>query len=152
MALIHQQLYRSSDLSKISFDEYLHQLVSQLIRAYVTDPDKITIDIEAKDIYMGIDLAIPCGLIINELISNSLKHAFSSNTKGKIEVIVNKDNDMYYLIVRDNGTGFPDNLDFRNTQTLGMQLVITLAEQLQGKIELNRSSDTTEFIITFPFE
>ncbi len=149
MALIHQQLYRSDDLSKIDFEEYMKQLKGHLFAAYGTDRDNITSKIRAKDIYLSIDKAIPCGLIVNELVSNSLKHAFGDSRKGNIEISVTQENDFYYMIVKDNGKGIPPNIDYRNTQSLGMQLVITLTEQLGGEIHLN-SEAGTEFNISFP--
>lgn len=148
MALIHQQLYRSSDLGRIYFEDYLFQLVNHLVRAYGTDTERIKIFIEAKGLYFGIDTAIPCGLLINELISNSLKHAFPGERQGKIEIKMFKQNEMFIIEVTDNGTGLPDNIDFRNTQSLGMQLVVTLAEQIEGNIELIKDNGT-KFIITF---
>lgn len=149
MALIHQQLYRSEDLSKINFEEYIKQLVGHLFAAYGTRRDRVNFLVCAKDIYLSIDKAIPSGLIVNELVSNSLKHAFGSEPGGNVEISVSNQNDFYYLNVKDNGKGFPADIDFRNTHSLGMQLVITLTEQLGGEIHLNNSSGA-EFNISFP--
>jgi two-component sensor histidine kinase len=99
------------------------------------------------DILLGVDTAIPCGLIINELVSNSLKHAFPDK-QGEILVNLHRDNGKFTLIVRDDGVGFPEHVDFRNTDSLGLQLVCTLTDQLDGEIELNRGGGT-EFRITF---
>ena len=94
------------------------------------------------------EMAISCGLIVNELVSNSLKHAFPEDRKGEICINFHSDNDRYSLIVSDNGIGFPKDLDFRETQTLGLQLVCTLVDQLGGSIKLNRDGGT-QFKITF---
>ena len=149
MALIHQQLYRSTDLSSINFGDYLRHLTTHLFQAYGVNEGNIRLTIDAKNIYIGIDSAIPCGLLINELISNSLKHAFPSNQKGKINIKMEPiEDNKYVLVISDNGIGFPDNIDYRNTKSLGMQLVITLTEQIDGKIELIKDNGTT-FKITF---
>jgi two-component sensor histidine kinase len=105
--------------------------------------------INVENVFLGIDTSIPCSLIINELISNSLKHAFPVGKKGEIQVVLRPNkNKTFTLIVRDNGVGFPENIDFRNTQSLGLKLVNTLVNQLDGTIEL-RSNGGTEFLITF---
>ncbi len=149
MALIHQQLYRSTDLSSINFGDYLRHLTTHLFQAYGVNENNIRLNIDAKNIYIGIDTAIPCGLLINELISNSLKHAFPNNRKGRIIIRMElKDENTYLLTVSDNGVGFPEDIDFRNTKSLGMQLVITLTDQIDGKIELIRDSGTI-FNISF---
>jgi PAS domain S-box-containing protein len=148
MALIHQQLYRSSDLSKINFGDYLRNLTSHLFQAYGVNEKNIRLNIDAKHIYIGIDSAIPCGLLINELISNSLKHAFPNNRKGEINIsMFQKDINKYLLRLSDNGVGFPEDIDYKNTKSLGMQLVITLTEQVDGSIELIRDQGTTFNII-----
>ncbi|MFI5144011.1 MAG: PAS domain S-box protein [Ignavibacteria bacterium] len=149
MALIHQQLYRSNDLSSINFGDYLRNLTTHLFQAYGVNEGNIRLSIEAKNIYIGIDSAIPCGLLINELISNSLKHAFPGNRRGKINVTMEiVEENKFSLIISDNGIGFPEDIDFRNTKSLGMQLVITLTDQIDGRIELIRENGTT-FKITF---
>lgn len=155
MALIHQQLYRSRDLSSIDFGEYIRNLANHLLQAYGTNEKNISLVINADNIHIGIDSAIPCGLIINELISNSLKHAFPNNMKGKIMIkMILQEGIKYLLTISDNGIGFPDDIDYKNTKSLGMQLVITLTEQIDGMIELIRNpvqdrSNGTIFNITF---
>lgn len=149
MALIHQQLYRSNDLSSIDFGDYLRHLTTHLFQAYGVNEGNISLTVEAKNIYIGIDSAIPCGLLINELISNSLKHAFPTSRKGKINIKMESiEENKFILIISDNGIGFPEEIDFRNTKSLGMQLVITLTDQIDGKIELIRGNGTT-FKISF---
>ena len=150
MALIHERLYRSKDLSSIDFNEYIRDHANSLFRLYEADKAKIALKIDVKDVMLGVDAAIPCGLIINELVSNSLKHAFPEGRAGKIEIALRStaENEIE-LVVSDDGVGMPEDRDFRNTQSLGLYLVTILAEdQLQGKIELNRTKGT-EFKIKF---
>lgn len=149
MALVHQKLYQSKDLSKIDFNDYLHQLLYHLLRVFKIGPDKVKLNIYSDDIRIGIDTAIPCGLIINELVSNSFKHAFPGELSGVIAVsLCNCDNGFYKLTVKDDGIGFPPDLDYRKTTSLGLQLVMTLTEQMDGKIELLNHKGS-EFNITF---
>ncbi|MBW4490893.1 MAG: GAF domain-containing protein [Trichocoleus desertorum ATA4-8-CV12] len=150
MALIHEKLYQSSNLLKINFDEYIHDLTDNLIRSYVAFASSVTLSTNAVGVWLNIDTAIPCGLIINELVSNSLKHAFSgSNQENEIRIsITSNEDNQFTLTVRDNGIGFPEDIDFRNTESLGLELVCIFTEQLDGTIELDRSNSTA-FIITF---
>ena len=150
MSLIHEKLYSSKNLAHINMNDYIKDLTSQIIQFYRNVSAQVALKLEAEDIWLGIDTAIPCGLIINEMVSNSLKHAFPENRKGEIRITLQKtENDDILMKVKDNGIGISHDLDFRNTKSLGLQLVSTLAEsQLQGKIELNRA-EGTEFIIRF---
>ncbi len=135
MALIHEKLYRSSSLAHINFEDYVESLVESLIYSYMDVSANIKTKIDLKDIYLNIDTAIPCGLIINELVSNSLKHAFP-DSEGTIKIEMKGRDGEYLLKVCDNGTGFPLEIDFKNTETLGMQLINSLVIQLDGSIEL----------------
>jgi len=149
MALIHEKLYTSGDLSHIDIASYIHSLTHQLITTYSTASSRVSMNIAITDIFLTITTAIPCGLIINELVSNALKHAFPQEREGTIAVSMTpstKDN--LILTVSDTGIGFPEGIDFRNTTTLGMQLVTSLVEQLDGTITLDRSKGIT-FTITF---
>ena len=149
MALIHEKLYNSKDLIGIDFGEYLRDLVANLFRSYSIDPNQIKLKMEINNISLGLDTAIPCGLIINELVSNSFKYAFPDGRKGEISVnIIPTNNGQFILTVRDNGIGFPEDLDIKKSKTLGLQLVDNLVEQLDGTIELDRSTGT-DFKITF---
>jgi PAS domain S-box-containing protein len=149
MAIVHQKLYQSKSLSKIDFHDYINQLLMHLFQVYTIDNEVISLYVKTKDVSMGIDTAIPCGLIINELVSNSLKYAFPDGRKGNIEIEMKKSGVyMFVLTVSDDGIGLPGNIDFRNTVSLGLQLVITLTEQLDGTIELNQENGT-KFTITF---
>ena len=149
MALIHEKLYESEDLAKVDFGEYLRTLVADLCNLYGINSDAIDLKIEVDHILLGINSAIPSGLIINELVSNSLKHAFPADRRGGIRIAFRRDDDgLYMLTVGDNGVGIPESLDFRNTKSLGLRLVNALTAQLKGTIEVDRS-DGTEFKITF---
>jgi len=143
MALIHEKLYTSEDLAHIDIAEYIHSLTHQLITTYRTIASRVNMDITVTDIFLAITTAIPCGLIINELVTNALKHAFPHQQKGTITVSMTPStNDSLILTVSDTGIGFPEEIDFRNTTTLGMQLVTSLVEQLDGTITLDRSEGT----------
>jgi two-component sensor histidine kinase/PAS domain-containing protein len=150
MALIHEQLYQSKDLATIDLAEYIRNLVANLFASYEVNSEGIELKIKIDNVCLGIDTAVPCGLIINELVLNSLKYAFSEEKSGEICIEVQEnDNKEFTLIVSDNGIGFPEELDFRNTKTLGCQLVMDLTEQLEGTIVLDKNLGT-EFKITFP--
>lgn len=150
LALIHERLYQSKDLANIDFNEYIKNLANSLIKFYGTDRDKIALKVDVGDVLLGVDAAIPCGLIVNELVSNSLKHAFPEGREGKVKIALRStDEKEIELVVSDNGVGMPEDLDFRNTESLGLHLVTILAEdQLQGKIELDRTKGT-KFQIKF---
>ena len=146
MALIHEKLYRSKDLTTVDSREYFTDLAQSLVRSY--SGQHVTLTLEIDRIPLGIDTAIPCGLIINELVTNSLKHAFPDRD-GEVRVRFSARDDNLELVVADNGVGIPDNVDFRNTKTLGLRLATILAEdQLEGDIALVRN-EGTEFCIIF---
>jgi two-component sensor histidine kinase len=150
MSLIHDNLYRSEDLSKINFSYYIKDMVDNMYKSYGLSPDKIklTKDIE-RITTLGVEEAIPCALIINELVSNSLKHAFPEGRAGEIKVSLStNDEDEIEITIADNGVGIPMDMDFRNTDSLGLKVVNDLVGQLQGNIELNREQET-EFKISF---
>lgn len=155
IALIHEQLYQSEDLAEIHMDEYIDNLTRNLLTVYGDEGEGVTVELEARDITVDIDTAIPCGLIINELFSNCLKHAFKKGDEDRqpgpnvITVGFKSDREgQFVLCVADNGRGLPEDIDFRNTDSLGLQLVCTLTEQLRGDIELNTAKGT-RFDITF---
>ncbi len=137
MALVHQKLYQSRDFFLINFAEYVESLTSPLFSSYARNPDQIELSIDAGDVFMDIDQAIPCGLLINELLSNALKHAFPDSRKGRIAISLHADEEgRVTLTVADNGVGLPPGLNFRDTESLGLQLVNMLASQLGGNINL----------------
>jgi PAS domain S-box-containing protein len=149
MALIHERLYRSTDLKRIDFGDYIRTLGTDLYHTYVPARNKIKLNMELENLMVDINTTVPLGLIVNELITNSMKHAFLGIDEGEINIEFHKnDNDEFILIVEDNGKGLPAGLDFRNTETLGFQLVNNLTAQIDGNIELDRSHGT-RFEITF---
>lgn len=147
MALIHEELYQARDLAQVEYGPYLKNLVNNLFKSYAVEPERITLNIEAEDIQIVVDTAIPCGLIINELVSNSLKHAFPNGREGKISIIFRQlEEEKYYMEVSDNGVGIPADLDIKKTSSLGLQLVTVLVDQLKGEMEIS-STDGTTFAI-----
>ncbi len=150
LALIHEKLYRSGDLAKIDFAGYVLSLTADLYHSYGVNQEAIGLRLDVDDASLDVDTAMPCGLIINELVSNSLKHAFPAGRTGEVRIDLRADDgNKLTLVVADNGVGLPKGLDFRKTESLGLQLVCTLADQLGGTIELDRSRGT-EFAMTFP--
>lgn len=148
MAMVHERLYESADLAGIDFAEYVQSTTSYLLSIHGVS-GVVRLDIDIKDILLDVSTAIPCGLIINELVSNSLKYAFGDGRAGEILIKLYSDKaGKLTLIVEDDGVGFPKDVDFRKTESLGMQLVIMLVEQLGGAIELDKSKGTA-FKITF---
>ncbi|HEY3361466.1 MAG TPA: sensor histidine kinase [Methanosarcina sp.] len=184
MALVHEKLYQSEDIVSVDFADYLKNLVDYLFQSYSLDSGKVSLKLDVEKVFLGMDTAVPLGIIVNELVSNSLKHAFAGEKEGEIYIelrrsteystlqennpenpgntksrqqknertalngkIENKEEKLI-LIVRDNGKGFPEKLDFWNTTSLGLQLVTTLVDQIEGEIRLDRSRGT-EFEISF---
>lgn len=149
MALIHEKLYKSTDLASIDFKEYITGLVDSLTRSYYDVRGRVGVTMDVEDVFLGVDHAIPCGLIVNELVSNALKHAFPGERKGEITISLHKHDDTVDLAVSDNGVGIPEDIDFQSTQSLGLRLVIILAEdQLNGEVTLDRT-EGTEVRFTF---
>lgn len=143
MALVHEKLYQSEDLSNIDFKGYIEHLANTLFRSYGINGTKTALKVDAEDVMLGVDTAIPCGLIINELVSNSLKYAFPAGIEGEIEIVFRLiDENEIELMVSDNGVGIPEDLDFRNSNSLGLKLVNILTDQIGGKLELDRSKGT----------
>ena len=149
MALIHEKLYASQDLKRINFKEYLESLANDLYRTYTENTQLIKLIMDLDDVMLDVETSIPLGLILNELLTNSLRHAFPDGRNGEIHIELHSTNkNEFNLIISDNGTGFPENLDFKNTESLGMRLVNSLTEQINGEIELDKTTGT-KFIITF---
>lgn len=138
MALIHEKLYQSEDLTKIDFAEYVRSLTFHLFNSYSVDQSAVEFSINFEEVLFDIDTSIPCGLIINELVSNSLKYAFPEG-KGKISIDLQLDGEKCVLVIRDDGIGFPEGLNFQNTETLGLRLVNILVSQINGVITLDES-------------
>jgi len=142
MALIHEKLYKSKDFMVINFADYLKSLVDYLVRSYSINTNLISVVLKVNDVSFGIESAIPCGLIVNELVSNALKHAFPEGRMGAVQISLLKRRKYYHLKVSDNGAGLPEKLDIYNTESLGLQLVNTLAAQLGGKISSSSKKGT----------
>ena len=151
MAMVHQQLYQSVDLENINFKKYIESLTKTLFNSYVTDTSKIKLEMKVENIPIGADLAIPCGLIINELATNAMKYAFDLNPSiiGKLNISFNQVSDRNVeLIVQDNGRGLPDNFDIEETESLGLKIVSLLVKQIGGSIDFQNSKGT-KFVIKF---
>ena len=149
MALIHEKLYQSENFAQINVQEYINDLASNLMGFYGRKGNA-ELEINVENIPLDINYAVPCGLILNELITNSFKYAFPGDRHGKIKITFQKgDGNMIHFSVSDDGIGIPGDMDIRNTKSLGMHLIIALAEnQLHGEIILNRERGT-EFKINF---
>ena len=149
MAMIHEILYDATDLSQIPVKDYIERLVNTIVSAYSRRRQSIAIHCDIEPIGLNIDTAVPCGLILNELITNSLKYAFPDDKSGEVGVSLHTLEPHHYVLsVWDNGIGFPEALDFRRTDSLGMQLVCDLTRQLKGTVELD-CSQGTRFQIRF---
>ena len=150
MALIHERLQCSSDFAHVDFEHYIRQLADELFRNYRVDSDSIILDVQTEGAQVSIDQAVPCGLIVNELLSNALKYAFPNDTEGRIEISLKpgKENKLE-LIVCDDGVGLPDHMELEKAETLGLTIVNALVEQLSGEMVLDRAQGTC-FRLTFP--
>jgi PAS domain S-box-containing protein len=151
MALVHEKLYQSEDMISVDFADYIQNLANYLFGAYSVGDKDISLKLDVDNVFLGMDTAVPLGIIINELVSNALKHAFSDRESGEICICLKKEEkgNHFLLTVRDNGRGFPEEIDFRETESLGLQLVINLVDQIEGSIELNTTGEGTEFRISF---
>lgn len=152
MALVHEKMYQSPDLAKINLHEYVQDLVSSLCSCYKLNTNLILLNINVgQDIFLNLDTAIPCSLIIHELVSNAFKHAFVGMNKGEVNIEITKHyGNQIILIVKDNGIGLPTNFDFQNTASLGWELIDALTSQLSGSINI-KSDIGVEFKIDFPY-
>jgi PAS domain S-box-containing protein len=142
MALVHEKLYRSEDISHVSLHDYIRFLGTGLFQFYDAKLRGIQFTLDIHEVNVDIDAAIPLGLILNELISNSLKYAFPEGRSGEIAISVKKEDHTITVLFRDNGIGIPADLDWRDTQSLGLRLVNTLVDQMNGTVDLDRSSGT----------
>ncbi|WP_320169995.1 histidine kinase dimerization/phosphoacceptor domain -containing protein [Maridesulfovibrio sp.] len=148
MSMLHEKLYRSQDLSRIDMKEYTLTLINFLLRSYCVE-GQIEPHLDINDIHLGIDSAIPCGLIINELVSNALRHAYPEGASGSLDISMNTIGKNIELQVSDNGVGMPEDFTIGSTRTLGMTLVDTLAQQLRGSVSLSNNNGACIQII-FP--
>jgi PAS domain S-box-containing protein len=151
MALIHEYLYATEHLDHVNFGAYLQQLANELCVSYAIRPDLVGVSVEAQDIELPVDRAIPCGLILNELLSNALKYGFPDGRSGRIGVnFARHESGGLSLSCRDDGVGIPEDLDWQNPRSLGLRIVGILTKQIDGRLTLDRTSTGTRFELTFP--
>ncbi len=148
MALVHERLYRSEDLKRVDFGRYINSITTNLFRAYQVHPGRISLEIDVSEVELSIDKANACGLIVNELISNALKHAFPNGREGAILIRMKPVGALYRLVIQDDGVGLPEGVEEESPDSLGMQLVRTFVEQLNGTLQIRREQGST-FIIHF---
>jgi two-component sensor histidine kinase len=150
IALIHEQLYQSRNYSRVPFSQYARSLAANVFHAAGASPGAVSLEVEVGEVALAVDKAIPCGLILNELITNALKHAFPQERRGTVRVLLNQTAaGLVKLVVTDDGVGLPAELDIRQSDTLGMQLVCTLGEQLAAKLDVRRTIAGTSFEVVF---
>jgi two-component sensor histidine kinase len=143
IALLHEKLYRSSDLAHVDMHDYVGDLTRKLLRTYGTAASHVRLDVQATGVLLNMDAAMPCGLIINELVTNALKHAFGEHDKpGLVTVRLTRTGDAIELSVWDDGKGLPAGLSLETAPSLGVQLVMTLARQLEGSVQFDRTPGT----------
>jgi two-component sensor histidine kinase len=138
MALVHEKLYQTRDYININLKEYIEDLARQLLRTYEKKESDMGLRLSIDDIYLNIDTTIPLGLVVNELVTNSLKYAFQDVERPEIGISINQNNGHMTMVYSDNGSGLPENVDPLNSQTLGLQIVNMLMLQLKGTLELDR--------------
>ena len=155
ISLIHQELMEDPDLSSIGLHRYIIQLVDGITSSMFLPQNLIQVDYVVEDVHLNVSTLIPIGLIITELVTNAVEHGFSWKSQigkhraGRITIQFSRKNEEYRLSVKHDGIPFPRDLDFRNTNSLGLKLVCILSEQLEGTVDL-QNEETSEFIITFP--
>ena len=148
MSYIHESLYQTKDFSSISFDNYISNLIQNLVHSYQIHAEKTKLLLEVDKVELALDQAIPCGLILNELITNSLKYAYPEGQAGEIKIVVKEIGGKVNISVQDFGIGLPENFKIEQSDSLGLSLVDTLIDQLDGELILKRESGT-EFLIIF---
>lgn len=150
MSMIHEMLYMRNDLSKIEYKTYVQELSQYLIKSIKGIENKVKLTIDIPDIKLGIDTAIPLGLLINETITNALKYGIVDDSEGEIHIAIKKElHKEYVLIIGDNGVGFPETVNHKNTKSLGLKLIYSLTRQLKGSVIRDISKKGTNYIIKF---
>jgi two-component sensor histidine kinase len=152
MALVHERLYKSKNFARIDFREYIKTILHELVSSY-SQTTEIIPHVQADEIYVEIDRGISLGLLLNEIVTNALKHAFQNQNKGNLYVTAildDKENNVT-LSIRDDGVGLPDDIDLNKTDSLGFSLIHTLIDQIQGTLKIKRGQGT-EFFITFAID
>jgi len=148
MALIHEKLYQVEDLASVDLNDYIQSLTGSLMKSHNMEKLGITVNIKTGNTALNLDTIVPCGLILNELVSNIMKYAFPDGRKGIIDIDLEKDGDEFILRIADNGVGIPEDLDLEKSRSLGLSLVGNLVEGLSGSMEVNRTQGTA-FTIRF---
>lgn len=136
MSFLHETIYRTADFSKLEFTNYLRSIASNLIQSYRTSDVQIEFVDNMETVFLNLDQSIPCGLIVNELVSNALKYAFRGKKKGKLKITLNEKEGVVTLIIADDGVGLPKDFNYDKTDSLGIQLVYALTEQLDAKMDV----------------
>ncbi len=149
MAMVHEKLYQSKDLARIDFGEYIESLAANLVNSYGLCSRDVVLSIDVDNILLGVDTAIPCSVIVNELVANSLKHAFPGDRSGEIDVSFREADGQYTMVFKDNGVGMSEYLDINRPSSLGLTIVNALTGQLGGKITMGKNGGR-EVSITFP--
>jgi len=153
MALVHEKLYQSMNLSEIDFSDYIRSLAALLFQSFAANENRIGFDVTGGSVLLSIETAVPCGLIVNEILSNALKHAFPGTRHGRIHVhLENTDHEERILTINDDGIGLPEGLDIERTETLGLRLVRALVQQIDGTMTVERRPAGTKFTISFSGE
>lgn len=150
MAYIHESLYQNKSFTSVNFSDYVHTLVNNIVQSYSYSTEKIKLDLSIEKITLSLDNSIPVGLIINELVTNAIKHAFPNQQTGTISINLKSENNVVFLDLKDDGAGFSAGVDFENSHSLGLQLVNTLIEQIEGNVKFkSKENEGTEILISF---
>jgi len=154
MAIVHEKLYSTGDMVNVDFSDYIRTITSFLFQTHEHASGGVDLVLDVERVHLKLDTAIPCGLIVNELVTNSLKHAFpktrgKSTKKGKIEVSLKEKKDQMVMVVKDNGVGIKKGFDPKSANSLGLKIVENLSKQLDGQLSINRRGGT-RFMLTFP--
>ena len=148
MSFIHESLYQTKDFNQVDFEDYITGLTKNLLYSYSMLSNQVELDLHVEKVYLSLDQAIPCGLIVNELVSNALKYAFPQDRKGIITLKVKEEDEKVIIEIADDGVGFPEGFEIEKSDSLGLQLVYTLTEQLDGEINIS-SKNGTKYLIKF---
>lgn len=149
MSMVHEQIYQSDSLAALDFGEYIEQLAGHLYQSYCLDTSRVHMTVATEPVLLTISQAIPCGLILNELMSNALKHAFHNDREGTLEVILRRGSDhIVELTVADDGVGLPLHFDLQSPKSMGLEVVTLLTSQLEARLDVSRANGT-RFVLTF---
>ncbi len=148
MSFLHETIYRTADFNKLEFTNYLRSIVNNLVQSYRSNESRVSFVDKMKVVYLNLDQSIPCGLMVNELVSNALKYAFKGRKEGKLTISLSEKDDNIELLIRDDGVGLPDNFNYEKTDSLGIQLVYALLEQLDATVQVE-SKKGASFLIRF---